>query len=365
MIELKKCIVGFVRTDLEDKLIYQIKLREFKKIAKAAGYECLEEVLQTNPKPDPSYLFGKGKIIEIKNLIEEAEADYFLVYNNLSSVQKIRLEDFLKVNVLDRYDIVLEIFEQNAGDRLSKLQIELARLERIIPYIKKRAATIHFRDRPGPRSLGEYAYHKTVAQLISRRKRIREKLEEYKRIKEIQLENRKKLGIPIVTLCGFYGAGKTTIFNSLTNLRKEVKGIPFTTLSSKFYGIKFKDKRFMIADTIGFAFDIDPLIIKSFELTLEDIKSSDLSLLVIDASDDDITFIEKIKSNLEILGELKIENKRILPVLNKIDLIDKVDLINKINIAEDFFENDPIYISAINKYNLEILLEKILNLIQL
>lgn len=360
---MNKAIIGFVKTDFKDKILYRIKLDEFNKIAKALGYEVVDEIIQTNSKIDSSYVFGKGKIEELKFLINEYGVDSLLIYNVLNSMQKINLEDYLSVKVLDRYDLILEIFELNAGDSISKLQIELARIERMIPYVRKRASIMYFRDRPGPRSLGEYAYHKTIAQLTSRKKRIKEKLEKYRLFKKIQREKRKELNIPIVALCGFYGAGKTTLFNALTNLNKEVKGIPFTTLSSKNYMIKREGKSLIIMDTIGFAFDIDPLIIKSFEVTLEDLKEANLNLLVLDASDDEIVFEEKIKTNLNILRELEIEDKKIIPILNKTDLIDKEDLMNKIKITKNYFVNESIHISAYYKYNLDMLIKKILNFI--
>ncbi len=355
-----RSILGLVKTDIEDRNLYLIKFNEFEKISKAAGYETLEKVIQTNPKIDSAYVFGRGKVEEIKELIRKSGAEAFLIYNTLNSIQKINLEDYLVVKVLDRYDLILEIFEQNSGDIISKLQIELARLERMIPYFRKRASIRYFRDRPGPRSLGEYAYHKAVAQLISRKKKIKEKLEKYRLFKNLQIEKRKELGIPIITFCGFYGAGKTTLFNALTKLNKPVKGIPFTTLSSKYSMVNFKSNKLLLVDTIGFAFDIDPLIIKSFEVTLEDIKSANLNLLIIDSSDEEKVIEEKLKANLEILNKLNVNDKKIIPVLNKVDLIDKIDLLNKIKLVEEYFTNEPLYISAQNKYNLDKLIEKII-----
>ncbi len=356
-----KSILGLVRTDIEDKN-YLIKFNDFEKIAKAAGYETLGKVIQINPKINSAYVFGRGKIEEIRKLIKSSNAEAFLVYNTLNNIQKINLEDYLTVKVVDRYDLILEIFEKNSGDSISKLQIELARLERMIPYVKKRAAIRYFRDRPGPRSLGEYAYHKAVAQLVSRKKKIKEKLKKYHLFKTLQIEKRKELGIPMVTLCGFYGAGKTTLFNALTKLNKEVKGIPFTTLSSKYSMVNFKNNKLLLVDTIGFAFDIDPLIIRSFEVTLEDIKNANLNVLIIDSSDEKEVIKEKLRANIEILNRLGVKNEKIIPVLNKVDLIDKNDLIEKIKLLNEYFVNKPIYISAQTNYNLDKLVENIIEI---
>lgn len=340
-------------------MLYKLKLDEFIKIAKSIGYENVETIIQNERKPNPSFLFGKGKVEEIKQVIEEVNAEAFIVYNLLSSSQRINLEDYLNVKVLDRYDLILEVFEKNSGDKISKLQIEYARIQRYIPYVKKRIAWEVYRDRPGPKSLGEYAYHKIIAQMLSRRKKIKREIEYYKEIKEKQIEERKERNLPIVTLCGFYNAGKTSLFNAITNLSKPVSDNPFTTLSSKYYMVKHNMSSFLLVDTIGFAFDIDPLIIGSFELTLKDITSADLLLLVIDAKDEMNLLKEKVKTNLEIFNKLKIEEDKILPVLNKVDLIDKNELNEKIKIIEEYLENDPLYVSAIEKYNLTLLLNAI------
>lgn len=356
---MTRAIYGYLRTNFDDYTLYKLKLAEFINIGKSLGYEKAEVIIQNNKKPDPSFLFGKGKVEEIKQIIEELNIEAFIIYNLLTSSQRINLEDYLNVKILDRYDLILEVFEKNSGDRLSKLQIEYARIQRYIPYVKKRIAWEVYRDRPGPKSLGEYAYHKIIAQMLARRKKIKKEIEYYKEIKEKQIEERKEKKLPIVTLCGFYNAGKTSLFNALTKLSKPVSEIPFTTLSSKYYKIKHNMNSFLLVDTIGFAFDIDPLIIESFELTLKDIINADLILLIIDAKDEEILFKEKIKTNLEIFNKLKIKEEKIIPVLNKVDLIDKNEINYKIEILEEFFENEPIYVSATEKYNLDLLLDRI------
>jgi len=354
-----KALIGYIRTDLNDKYLYKIKLNEFIKILKATEYEYTDLILQYLPKLNPTYAFGKGKVVEIKQKILETNSEVFIVYNLLNTIQKINLEDFLKVKVLDFYDLILEIFEKNAGDKVSKLQIQLARIQREIPYIKRRIALRVLKDRPGPRSLGEYAYHKIISQTISRRKRIINEIEKYKKIKEKQILKRKEMGYAIVTLCGFYSTGKTSLFNLITKLNKLVTGIPFTTLSSKYYLVNYNNTKFMLVDTIGFTFDLDPLLIESFDLTLKDITNANLNLLVFDGYDDELTFREKIKTNIQILSKLNVNNEKIIPVINKIDMIDKKELELKINIINEYFKNEPVYTSALKNYNIDYLLNYI------
>lgn len=356
-------IIGYIKNSLELKNI-DIKIEEFRNIAKALGYEICDIVSQYETKLNSAYLFGRGKVEEIKKKIAQFNCEAFLVYNSLSTIQKINLENVLKIKVLDYNDLILEIFDKNAGDKVSKLQIELAMLHRLIPYIKKKISRAVFRDRPGPRSLGEYAYHNVLRQLISRRKKIREELSYYKAIKEKDIARRKEVGYKIVALCGFYNAGKTSLFNCLTKLNKPVSDIPFTTLSSKYSIISNKKFSFLLVDTIGFAFDLNPFIIDSFDLTLMDIKNSDLVLLVIDSTDNLIILEEKLKTSLEILEKLDISKDRILPVLNKVDLIDKVDLVERQNVLKKYFRIMEIpYISCVEKYNLQFLIDKIISML--
>ncbi len=358
---LTLALIGYIK-GFQDISNIEIKAEEFRNIAKALGYEVCDVISQYATRINSAFLFGRGKVEEIKKKILQSNCDTFLVYNSLSTIQKINLENHLKVKVLDYNDLILEIFDKNAGDRISKLQIELAALQRLIPYIKKKISKSVFRDRPGPRSLGEYAYHNVLRQLISRRKKIREEIDYYKLIKEKEISRRKENGNKVVALCGFYNAGKTSLFNSLTKLNKPVSDVPFTTLSSKYSMVSRGKFGFTVVDTIGFAFDLDPFIIDSFELTLMDMKYSDLALLVIDASDKLNIIEEKLKTSLEILGKLGIKKERILPVLNKVDLIYKSDLVERQKLLENYFNNLEIpYVSSTEKYNLDLLLETIVN----
>jgi len=354
---LASAILGYIK-NTENLRSIEIKVEEFINISKSLGYEICDIVSQYETKLKSAYLFGKGKVEEIKKKAMMLNCETFLVYNSLSTIQKINLENTLNLKVLDYNDLILEIFDKNAGDKVSKLQIELATLHRLIPYIKKKISKSVFRDRPGPRSLGEYAYHNVLRQLISRRKRIKEEIQYYKELKIKEVEKRKEKGYKVVSLCGFYNAGKTSLFNSLTNLKKAVSDIPFTTLSSKYSLISSYRNSFMLVDTIGFAFDLHPFIIDSFDLTLMDIKNSDLILLVIDASDGLRMLEEKIKANLEILERLQIDKKILQPVLNKVDLVDKADLVEKLNLVNSFFlVKDIPFVSSKDKFNIDYLLD--------
>lgn len=353
-----KCIIGYVKTDVHDHVFYKLHIEDLSNMARSIGYEPIGVVIQTMPKENVSYLFGSGKVEELRVKIRENDAEALIVYNIINSIQRLNLEKMLNVKVLDRYDLTLEIFDQNASDKISKLQIELARLLKSMPYEKLKASIRYFRDKPGPKSSGEYAYHRTMGQLKRRINQLETEIERVRIKRYMQLERRQSLGLPIIALSGYYGAGKTTLFNNLTNLRKPVLGKPFTTLSSKYYLCRANDKRYLLIDTIGFAAGLDPRMIHSFRLTLDDIRLSDSVISVIDISDQPIILRYRAQTVMSILKELSIDMNKIVIAANKIDLLDKQTTEERIEILREIFNSVPIIpISAQQKINLKQLVQ--------
>ncbi|RLE94217.1 MAG: GTPase HflX [Thermoprotei archaeon] len=319
-----------VKTDPHDHTLYKIRLTELAQLAEVAGYKVVDTVIQVRRREHSSYCLGKGKVQEVKELVKKLEIDTVIFYNILKSNQKYNLEKQLNVEVIDRYDLTLEIFDKSASDKISKLQIELARLTKAFPYEKLKAAVKYLVEHPGKKSMGEYAYHSVIKQLRKRIKKVRKELEALIEIHEKRIRERKEKGKPIVCLTGYYGAGKTSIFNALTGLNKPVTGKPFTTLSSKYYLISNHTSELFIIDTIGFALDLDPRLIDSFKLTLNDIKASDIVLLIVDISDPLGLLLLKLKTSLNILKDLGITYDKIILVLNKIDKISEEELKQKL-----------------------------------
>ena len=315
---------------------WKIKLDEFKKLVKSLGYEIVGEIVQTKERPKAATLFGKGKIEEIKNFCEENNVDVVMVYNVLKSIQKLNLELSINRPIMDRYEVTLGIFAENASDKVSKLQIELARIEKEIPYIKLQTSIIHQRDKPYIRAGGEYGYSPKLAELRRRRRRIKEKIEELRREKINQILKRKELGFKIATFVGYYNAGKTSLFNLLTGANKRVSDMPFTTLESKYSRLIY-NKNILLVDTIGFVMDLDPRIIKSFEINVDDMRYADLFLFTIDVSDSNTLLEKKFNTVVKILKEIGALNKEkpIIILANKIDLLKSDELDNKIRLLKE------------------------------
>jgi len=335
-------IVAMLRTPkLKD---WRVKFDEFKRLAVAAGYQIVDEVVQFKPHPRSATLFGKGKIEEIKSRAEENGAGTLIVWNNLKSIQKLNLERLTGLRVIDRYELVLEIFQRNAGDRLAQLQIELAFLEKLIPYFRVRERLIHGpRDKPFFRAGGEYGWVPKVAWLRKRRSKILDEIEWLLKEKVMQIRKRKELGFRIVTIVGYYNAGKTSLFNVLTGESKPVSPQPFTTLSSKYSRLRGAEK-ILLVDTIGFVSDLDPKIISSFRINLEDMLEADMLLWVVDISEEEYILDMQIGSTVQILKRNNLLEKPIVVAANKIDLLGddvlrhKIELLKKLLLVHVGFE---------------------------
>jgi len=355
-----KAILCLVKTNPHDHELYRFKLEELRRLAEALGYSIVGVSIQVRVKPTVDYVFGWGKVMELKSLVSSTDADTVIFYNTLTGKQKFNLERLLRCRIIDRYELTLEIFSSMASDEVSKLQIEVARLSKSFTYEKIILAEKYRigREHPSLRSRGEYIYRNQVGSLKRRLSKLREKMDKYLEMQRAQLEKRRALGLPSVCITGYYNAGKTTLFNALTGLRKPVSPLPFTTLSSKYYLVQGVSRRFFLVDTIGFVYDLDPMMIDSFKLTLNDIVQSDIVLLVADISESEDIVRFKVETVSSILEDtLKIDGSRIILVLNKVDLVNPVDLPARLSSIADYTRRYPsVIVSASMGYNLEYLL---------
>jgi GTP-binding protein HflX len=321
--QIKKgnAILCMLKTNVHDHRIFRIRLDELKHLTETLGLEVVDEVIQTRYKPFAKYHIGSGKVKELRRKVHNYKIDIVIFYNLLRSSQKLNLIRALGCEVIDRYELTLEIFDNMASDNLSKLQIEAARLEKLSPFYKLQASLNYFHDRPFFRSGGEYAFHSQLRELTGRQARIREEIEDLIKQKKHRIKNRKeKLGYPVICIAGFYNAGKTSIFNVLTGEQKPVSDKPFTTLSSK-YQRRFIDYKttVLFIDTIGFVLDLDPRLIKSFQLNLLDISNSDLVLLLFEITDPLLTLKMKLNEGIRLLRDIGVPREKIILVFNKLD----------------------------------------------
>jgi GTP-binding protein HflX len=354
-----RAILCMLKTNVHDHEIYRVKMDELKSLVESLDIEVVGEVIQSRYKPFAKYHLGSGKVKELKRKMRLLDSNLVIFYNILRSSQKLNLMRTLNVEVIDRYELTLEIFDQMAADTLSKLQIQAARLEKQAPFYKLQASINYRHDRPFFRAGGEYAFHGQLREITRTQARINEEIEKLMIEKNQRIWKRKnELGFPIVCIAGFYNAGKTSLFNTLTGDNKPVSNRPFTTLSSK-YQRRFIDYEttVLFIDTIGFMLDLDPRLIQSFKLNLLDIRSSDLVLLLLDITDPLLTLQLKITEGIRLLQEIGVHRNRILIVFNKLDEALELEhsIGEKLNL--EMFNIPWISISAQEKINLQNLLD--------
>ncbi len=339
------------------------KIEELKELARSRGYEIAGLIIQKRSKPDPAYYIGRGKVRELKELVEKTGADTVIFANTLKASQafRIRREIGWHVNVIDRNLLILEIFESRARTAEAKLQIELARLYYMLPWTRE---YIRFRNLYGEQvgwgALGEYLHKVYERHVRNRIAALERKLEKVRFRNKMLIVKRHELGFPIVILTGYTQAGKTELFNKLTKEFKPTGLGPFTTLSTCGRRVKIKSNRsFILVDSIGFIEDMHPLILDAFYATLHELSLADLVILIIDASDEEKELIRKIRSSDEILTKVAPATP-IIVCLNKIDLINGERIERAKKIAREIFPYYPIIaISAKKEINLDKLLSEI------
>lgn len=316
-----KALLVMLRTNVHDHVVYRVRLDELKSLVESLGIEVVGEVVQTRYRPFAKYYVGKGKVGDIRRKVRRLKANVVIFYNIIKSSQKLNLIQAVNCDVIDRFELTLEIFDQMSSDTLSKLQIQSARLEKQAPFYKLQAAVNYQYDRPFFRAGGEYGFHAKMRELTRSQARINEEIDKLMEDKSQRIWQRKKLGYPVICIAGYYNAGKTYLFNRITGDSKPVSDRPFTTLSSK-YQKRFIDweTTVLFIDTIGFVLDLDPRLIQSFKLNLLDIRSSDLVILLLDLSDPVLNLDMKLNEGIWLLRDIGVSRDRIIVVINKSDL---------------------------------------------
>ncbi|MFX1298818.1 MAG: GTPase [Promethearchaeota archaeon] len=357
----KRTLLCFLKTDVHDHRRFELQLEELKRLAVSMEYQIVDTIVQTSIRKKSRFLLGRGKVEEVKELIETYDIETVIFYNVLSSKQNYNLTSRLHCEVKDRYDLILDIFEQQSSDIVSKLQIELAQILKNFPKYKIQAHKKYKTEHAQFRSSGEFAYHSKIRAYDKKVAKIRDELELLKERKLEQIASRKKGQFPFKTLCisGYYNAGKTTLFNALTGAEKPVSAEPFTTLSSKYLRLKKQpSSKIILIDTIGFVYDIDPTLIKSFELQIIDMQYADKVLYLIGLDDELDIIITKFHYGLELFEEIGIDRSKIIVVFNKIDLFSEESIEKLLKFLENPLKEFPyVLISAKTHENLNNLIK--------
>jgi GTPase len=335
---------GWTKSDLVDEL---------KSLVNSSGARSEASIVARRKKPDPVYFIGKGKAEEVAHLVDEKGADVVVFNEDLSCVQERNLERTTGVKVIDRTQLILDVFAQRAKSTEGKIQVELAQLEYLLPRLSGRGEMLsRLGAGIGTRGPGEQKLEidrRRIKERISKLKKDLKKIEERR---QLTREKRRKSLLPTVALVGYTNSGKSTLINAITGASQSAQNKLFSTLDPKLKRLKLPNNQsILIADTVGFLQNLPHHLIEAFKATLEEVVEADLLLHVLDASHPKVLDLKE--AVYEVLGELRAMDKPIITALNKIDKIDDQSIIDNLSKRLD----NCICVSALYKKNLDQLID--------
>lgn len=354
--ERKGIVVGI---NINNENGFEESMVELKNLCMACDIEAIGELVQNSKQINKAHYIGSGKLDELKSLVNSEEVDIVIFNNELSSSQLRNIEKAIECEVIDRTALILSIFAERAKTRESKLQVEVARLQYLLPRL------IGANENLGRQSGGVGTKNKGTGEKkleLDRRKieakiaALNKELEELKHQRETQRNLRKKSSVPQIALVGYTNAGKSSIMNSMIDTFKDSeekkvfeKDMLFATLETSIRSIKLDDnKKFLLSDTVGFVSNLPHNLIKAFRSTLEEVCEADLLLHVVDISNPD--YKHHLKVTNETLKEIGAESVPMIYVYNKIDLVD-----------DYLTDKNGVYISAKKNLGIDKLVETISN----
>jgi GTPase len=314
---------GFIVRVLAPGVDEEAELAEARDLLRTAGVEPAGELVQHRPAPDPRTYVGKGKLVELERRFRDARAESLVVDDELDPAQQRRLEDALSARVVDRTQLILDIFAQHTRSAEGKLQVELAQLEYNLP--RMRGLWQHLERLGGgigTRGPGE-SQLETDRRLARRRiGLLRRRLRALERRRAVQRKERQESAIPVVALAGYTNAGKTSLLNALTDADASVDDRLFETLDPTTRAFSHAGRRYLVTDTVGFIRRLPHQLVEGFAATLEETLASDLVLHVADSSEPDERLEETIVAVTSVLREIGARELPVELVLNKVDDVD-------------------------------------------
>jgi len=301
----------------------QASIDELKELARSSGIHVLDTIIQQRKRVDPKYLMGRGKVEELTIYAMQQGATLLVFDQELNPSQIRSITDKIEFKVIDRTQLILDIFAQRAQSREGKLQVELAQLKYLLPrLVTKNTAMSRLTGGIGGRGPGETKLEINRRRVRDKISRIEKELSKVIKQRQQQKSKREKKGLPVISIIGYTNAGKSTLLNTLTRSEVLTESRLFATLDPSSRRLKFpQDTEVIITDTVGFIKDLPKELKVAFRATLEELESADLLLHVIDAANPD--YPAHIESVEKILSELELERIPQIRVFNKMDLIDE------------------------------------------
>ena len=338
-------------------------LAELRTLAESAGANVVGEVLQRRDRPDPATLIGAGKLEEIAGAAASVNADVLLFDHDLSPSQQRNIEKVIQRRVIDRTQLILDIFARHARTREGQLQVELAQLQYMMPRLAGHGAEMsQLGGGIGTRGPGETQLETDRRKIARRVRHVEQQLENVRRIRRQQRQRRESAPIATVALVGYTNAGKSTLFNALTKASVLESPRMFATLDPTIRGVELPSKRkVLLSDTVGFIRSLPHTLVSAFRATLEEVQRASLILHVSDASS---RLSAEQDAQVEIvLKELEVEKKPRLRVMNKLDLLDE-EVAQSLQADAGREGSKTVYVSAIEGTGLDALRDRIDRMIE-
>jgi GTP-binding protein HflX len=332
-------------------------LDELESLAETGGYEVVGRMEQVRER-DARYQIGAGKVEELAEIVKKTGAEKVIFDNLLKPIQSYNLAKATKVEAIDRFQLILEIFTRRAATAEAHLQIQLAKLQYDLAQAKERVRLAKRGEQPGFMGLGAYevdVYYESVKREVHA---IRRKLKKIRGKRFLHRERRAELGFASISLAGYTKAGKSSLFNALAQEEVPVDTALFTTLSTTTRLVTFSKKKFLLTDTVGFIDRLPLTLMEAFRSTLEETIFSDLILLMVDASETDYVIEKKLSTCLETIEHIGAAGIPTITVLNKIDLISEEEIRRKMGSLKDK-ATTLVPISALNGTKIEELKKEI------
>jgi GTP-binding protein HflX len=328
-------------------------LEELRTLATSAGAEIAGEFLQRRDRPDPATLIGSGKLEEIAGAAASVSADLLLFDHDLTASQQRNIEKIVNIRVIDRTQLILDIFAKHARTREGQLQVELAQLEYMLPRLAGRGIEMsQLGGGIGTRGPGETQLETDKRKIYRRVRHVKEQIENVRRVRTQQRQRREAIPVSTVALVGYTNAGKSTLFNVLTKAAVLESPRMFATLDPTIRTVALPSKRnVLLSDTVGFIRNLPHTLVTAFRATLEEVQRAALILQVSDASSP--LSVEQDAQVDRVLKELEVDGKPRLHVMNKIDLL---PVAQRDALLDD---TKSVYISAAKGIGVGTLLERV------
>ncbi|ASS75293.1 GTPase HflX [Tumebacillus algifaecis] len=325
---VERAVLVGLRLNQQDEMVWTMAFQELHGLVETAGAEVVSEVVQNRGLPDSATYIGSGKLAELRAVVEELEADLVVFDSELSPKHVRNLQDALPCRVLDRTQIILDIFALRAKTREGKLQVELAQLNYLLPRLTGRGASMsRLGGGVGTRGPGETKLETDRRYIHRRLVELSRQLDEVRKHRDLHRQRRKKQEVPVIAFVGYTNAGKSTLMRKIverygTGSKDVAEGRNrlFDTLDTTTRQVQLPDgKTAIFSDTVGFIQKLPHSLVKAFRSTLEETAEADLIVHVVDASHPN--YDVQMNTVYQVLGQLDVLNRPVLTAFNKIDLV--------------------------------------------